>query len=334
MSKRKHSKRRSRSKRNSRTKRQSIKKAAGTSKNLQLSKPSSDHPYIIADEPDYYVLYKPPFWKVNVPPPWDLKSVSNYDNYTLEQQRDAYTKDKIFQLYCKFELGITFPPTYGVCHRYDKETSGCILVVKEHSNFQLCQTTISDKKNTVKLYVTLVNGILTNKSGYIYTLIECQIQKSKNNTPFLYCQSLDAEEGDINSASYYEVVEEYEYLNPEDNKTYTFSLVQVRIFTGRTHQIRLHMNSIGHCVVSDRTYCVDKQMNSQIADRLFLHNFYLSFKWSDETKEYNMGLPPDLQSALDKLKSVKKYKKLQDVKQLLIEKPQKAISTKFIQAKV
>jgi 23S rRNA-/tRNA-specific pseudouridylate synthase len=165
--------------------------------------------------------------------------------------------------------------------------------------------------------MTLVNGILAEKAGFIYAKIECNKMSSAHGNPYMSCQCSIMPENQSNSASYYEVLEEYEFLNPQDNTIYKFSLVQIRIFTGRTHQIRLHMSSLGACVVSDRQYCQGKKMNSLISDRLFLHNFYLSFNWKGKIKHYSMGLPTDLQESLSKLTSIKKYKKINDIDSLM-----------------
>jgi 23S rRNA-/tRNA-specific pseudouridylate synthase len=266
-------------------------------------------PHIIKEESDYYIIYNPPFWKVDTD--------TDYDKFPIEQQKEIYLKEKVFQLYCKFELGIEGIPQQGACHRYDKETSGNLLVVKRLEDYQLCRGIISDKKNTIKLYVALVNGIISEKKGFVYSNIDCNKAQSQRGNTYMLCQSTVVPEAEANSASYYEVVEEYNFLNPEDNNTYQFSLVQVRIFTGRTHQIRLHMSNLGCCIVSDRNYCSGKRMNSLISNRLFLHNFYLQFIWKGTQKHYSNGLPADLAESLAKLKSIKKYKKIQDIDELL-----------------
>lgn len=273
---------------------------------------TAEMPYILSEEPDYYIIYIPPFWKVDTD--------NNYDQYPIEQQKEIYLKEKVFQLYSKFELGIEGIPQQGICHRYDKETSGNLLVVKRLQDYKLCRDTISDKKHTIKLYLALVNGVLSDKKGFVYSNIECNKLKSPRGNPYILCISTIVSESEANSASYYEVVEEYTYVNPDDNITYQFSLVQVRIFTGRTHQIRLHMSNLGCCIVSDRNYCSGKKMNSQISNRLFLHNFYLQFLWKGIQKHYNNGLPSDLVNSLAKLKSVKKYKKIQDIDTLINQK--------------
>jgi 23S rRNA-/tRNA-specific pseudouridylate synthase len=271
--------------------------------------PVVNKPYVIKEEPDYYIVYIPPFWKVDT----DV----NYEKYSIEEQKEIYMRDKVFQLYCKFELNTGDIPQYGACHRYDKETSGCILVVKNKQDFQYCRETISDKSNTVKIYVALVNGIIENKKGFIYSDIQCKVMKTQNGTPFTSCRSTLVTENAANSASYYEVVEEYEYYSSEDKKVYKFSLVQVKIFTGRTHQIRLHMSNMGTCIVADRNYCHGMSMNKEISCRLFLHNFYLKFNWKGECRDYKIGLPPDLAQSVSLLVSVKKYKDLNDIDSLL-----------------
>jgi 23S rRNA-/tRNA-specific pseudouridylate synthase len=104
--------------------------------------------------------------------------------------------------------------------------------------------------------------------------------------------------------SYYYVKREYIY----NNKYY--SLIIIRIFTGMTHQIRLHMLSLGCSIVTDDKYAnkLDYKNNLKICKRMFLHNFYLKFKYENTDYKILCKLPKDLQSCLSLLKLVKTYK--------------------------
>jgi 23S rRNA pseudouridine1911/1915/1917 synthase len=78
-------------------------------------------------------------------------------------------------------------------------------------------------------------------------------------------------------------------------------LVEVRLETGRTHQIRVHLSSIGHPVVGDRTYGADPGLARRVGlDRTFLHAWRLAFQHpvSGERVEVSEDLPADLQAAL------------------------------------
>ena len=91
-------------------------------------------------------------------------------------------------------------------------------------------------------------------------------------------------------------------------KNKIFSLVLVRIFTGRTHQVRVSMKSLGTPIVSDDRYSVKSEIQKELIKRMFLHNIYLSFE--DNNKRYNIDipLPTDIQNCLKKMKLIKRYK--------------------------
>jgi hypothetical protein len=82
-------------------------------------------------------------------------------------------------------------------------------------------------------------------------------------------------------------------------------LLQVRIVTGRTHQIRVHLLSIGHPLVADTNYLSDKQLlgeDLKFCPRLFLHAREVSFPQDDGRVKIVSPLPEDLRDALSKLK--------------------------------
>jgi 23S rRNA pseudouridine1911/1915/1917 synthase len=83
-------------------------------------------------------------------------------------------------------------------------------------------------------------------------------------------------------------------------------LVEVRLETGRTHQIRVHLSSIGHPVVGDRTYGADPRLAQRLGlDRPFLHAWRLRLRHplSGDPIELSEPLPADLQGALERLRA-------------------------------
>ena len=84
-----------------------------------------------------------------------------------------------------------------------------------------------------------------------------------------------------------------------------YSLVEIEIETGRTHQIRAHAASIGHPVAGDKKYITQEYnvMNKLIGlNRIFLHSFYLSF-YFNEQYNFTIDLPDDLKEVLSTLES-------------------------------
>ena len=123
----------------------------------------------------------------------------------------------------------------GIVHRLDKDTSGLIVAAKDdvtHASLagQFANRTIERE------YWALVWGMLNQKRG----LIESMIARSKSDRKKF---TVSEDEGKF-AATEYEVLKEFNYL----------SLVRLKLRTGRTHQIRVHLSHIGHSVFGDPTY--------------------------------------------------------------------------------
>ena len=270
-------------------------------------------PYVLFSDEDFLIFYKPPFWKMDTD--------TNYENLSQKKIEELFTrKVKPLHLYIKFYLmkyyGITPErPSYNVCQRYDKETSGGVLVSIKNENHKECRNIITNKDNTKKVYLALINGTIKKKNGFIYNNIKCTklpaycktIPYNKKNRKSMY------------SSSYYNVISEYKH----EGKTY--SLVQVRIFTGRTHQVRVHMLSLGNSLVSDDRYTSkqERKENKKICDRMFLHNVFTGFHYKERQYNFIIPLPDDLARCLSLLEPVAIYKDMYDVKYLLGLQPEK-----------
>lgn len=165
----------------------------------------------------------------------------------------------------------------GIVHRLDKDTSGVIVVAKHDE----AHTTLSDmfkEKSLEKTYVCIAKGIFKEKSGRIETLIGRDPRDRKK-------MAVVTENGK-NAISNYEVLDE--------SKNY--SLVKVRIETGRTHQIRVHMKSLNHPILGDSTY----GNSTDGIDRQMLHAYRLKFTHPISKKEMVViaPIPEDFKRAL------------------------------------
>lgn len=165
----------------------------------------------------------------------------------------------------------------GIVHRLDKDTSGVIVVAKHDE----AHTTLSDmfkEKTLEKTYVCIAKGIFKDKSGRIETLIGRDPRDRKK-------MAVVTENGKI-AISNYEILDE--------SKDY--SLVKVRIETGRTHQIRVHMKSLNHPILGDATY----GNSTDGIDRQMLHAYRLKFTHPISKKEMvvTAPIPEDFKRAL------------------------------------
>jgi 23S rRNA pseudouridine1911/1915/1917 synthase len=270
-------------------------------------------PYVLFSDEDFLIFYKPPFWKMDTD--------SNYENLSPEKIEEIFSKKiKPLHLYIKFYLMKYYNvtpdnPSYNVCQRFDQETSGGILVSIKNENHKACRDIINNKETTKKIYLALVNGTIEKKNGYIYNNIQCSKLPA-------YCKTIPYNKKNkksMFSSSYYNVISEYKH----DGKM--FSLVQVRIFTGRTHQVRVHMKSLGCSIVSDDRYTSNEERseNLKICDRMFLHNVFSGFRSKERDYNFIIPLPEDLLRCLSKITPIEIFKDIYDVKYLLDLQPNK-----------
>jgi|ERR1035441_3107363 23S rRNA pseudouridine1911/1915/1917 synthase len=197
----------------------------------------------------------------------------------------------------------------GIVHRLDKDTSGLIIVAKNDRTHAALAELFSSRE-VKKTYIALVQGSVERPKGTINAAVgRDPLRRTRMTTK--------PQENARSAVSHYEVVRR---LNTRFGK---FTLVRVRIETGRTHQIRVHMSSIGHPVVGDSLYGGPSQLTDQVASqaaisraarrkseperlrlgRNFLHAAELEFTHPKTGKpvQLNAPLPPDLEAFLSRL---------------------------------
>ena len=186
----------------------------------------------------------------------------------------------------------------GIVHRLDKNTSGILLIAKTQKGY-LNLIKQFEGRTVEKSYLTLVSGLLKHKESIIEAPIGRSFQDRKK-------MSVRLEGHGKQAVSNYKLLESYEL----DGKV--FNLLEVRILTGRTHQIRVHMAAIGHPVIGDELYGksdVNGLFKKQFAlNRQFLHAHTFKFKSPDTGKEVPIksGLPKDLDEVFKMLKKIAK----------------------------
>ncbi|NNG14795.1 MAG: RNA pseudouridine synthase [Gammaproteobacteria bacterium] len=148
-------------------------------------------------------------------------------------------------------------PEALIVHRLDMSTSGLIVLALDTDTHRLLSKQFAEREVT-KQYTAVVTGKLEEPSGVIDEPMIC-------DWPNRPRQMIDYEKGKP-SQTRYEVIE----YTPENNT----SRLRLTPITGRTHQLRLHCQSIGHAILGDRLYASPEVI--AMADRLLLHATTLS----------------------------------------------------------
>jgi 23S rRNA pseudouridine1911/1915/1917 synthase len=171
------------------------------------------------------------------------------------------------------------PERPGVVHRLDRDTSGLLIVARSDESYRLLQEAIR-RRRVERRYLALVRGHPGSRTGRI----DAPIGRDRRERTM---RSLDTDEP-REAITYFEIVE----LLPEH------TLLEARLETGRTHQIRVHLAAIGLPVAGDPRYGVAGDLGLR---RQFLHAFALRFEHPSTGEEVALTseLPPDLESALE-----------------------------------
>ena len=178
------------------------------------------------------------------------------------------------------------PDRPGIVHRLDKDTSGVMVVAKTDPVHHALVKQFADRQ-TGKEYLALVSGIPREKSGSVTLPI--------GRHPTIRVKMAVVENGKPAHTDW-EIIESFGDLG---------SLLRCRIHTGRTHQIRVHLSSLGHPVVGDETYGF-KPARSKVPSppRVLLHAEKLSFihPASGESMTVEAPVPADFSNYVELLK--------------------------------
>ncbi len=177
----------------------------------------------------------------------------------------------------------------GIVHRLDRETSGVMIIARNQKSFEYLKKLFQDKK-VQKTYLALVWGRVKDKAGTINKPISIK-DGSVKRTVFKGKMTREA-------ITDYKVKK---YLTDGKNE---FTLLEVMPKTGRTHQIRVHLSSIGHPVVGDKLYGKKNIENRKLnIDRHFLHAQKIQFAFGKRQHLIEAPLPPELRSVISGLTS-------------------------------
>lgn len=169
----------------------------------------------------------------------------------------------------------------GIVHRLDKDTTGLIIIAKDNDTHLKLKEIIKNHE-IIKTYLCIVHG----KIDECGTIEEYMSRNPKDRNKMMV-----SDEGKLS-------ISQYERLDYNDD----YSLVKVQIKTGRTHQIRVHMNYIHHPILGDKLYGLKKE--KILFDSQVLHAYNLQFIHPQTHEKINVigKLKPDFMTAIEKTK--------------------------------
>jgi 23S rRNA pseudouridine1911/1915/1917 synthase len=191
------------------------------------------------------------------------------------------------------QIGGEFRP--GIVHRLDKNTSGLMLVAKNDFAHQKLSTAIANREIERK-YLAFCFGVPIPNFGKI----DKNIDRSKKHR----LRMCTVQEGGKKAVTNYKIIKNY---------SNAVSLVECKLETGRTHQIRVHMTSIGHSLIGDYDYGNKNKIIGKISadlqsfiskfDRQALHSYKIAFMHprSEKLMEFEIDLPDDMKELKSRL---------------------------------
>lgn len=172
----------------------------------------------------------------------------------------------------------------GIVHRIDMDTSGLIAIAKNDEAHNFLASQLKDH-SMARTYICLVKGILESKRGIIKTLIG---RDKKNRLK----QAVVNENGK-------EAITEFEVLETYNGK---YSLVKCNLKTGKTHQIRVHMNFIKHPIINDPLYGENNKIAYKSSQLLHAYKLTLIHPVSNDKMTFEAKLPLHFLEAIESIK--------------------------------
>ena len=265
---------------------------------IEIELPVPDKQEILAENIPLDIIFEDEYFLI-VNKPAGMVTHPAYKNYsgTLVNAVMYYAQQKNESL-----SNINGFERAGIVHRLDKDTSGLLVIAKDEETHRLLSQQFF--KHTIEReYNAIIWGLMKEKSG----TIENRLGRDKRDRKKVAVLHPDETTGRI-AITDYEVIEEYEFL----------SLIKLILKTGRTHQIRVHLSSIGHAVFGDDTYGgrqphsinLTSKIKAQIVNllevmpRQALHARVLGFihPRTKEKMHFESSLPEDMRKIINKIK--------------------------------
>ena len=173
----------------------------------------------------------------------------------------------------------------GIVHRLDKDTSGLMLVAKNDEIHDKLSSMIKNKQ-VERIYLALVWGVVKHEKGKI----DAPIGRDPFDRQKYTVTDINSKE----SVTNFNVIERYKEA----------TLLRLKLETGRTHQIRVHMNYIGHPIVNDPVYGRRKILDQEFGQMLHSESIKFIHPVTKKELSFKTEPPEEFKNILDKIKSM------------------------------
>ena len=238
---------------------------------------------VVYEDSDLLVVHKQPFLVVHPTKNYQSGTLANALAYRLQEKGERWK--------------IRF------VNRLDRDTSGLVLVAK-NGHAQDAVSSQMEKGTTVKKYLALVHGLFEGPEGRI----DFPIEKDPDHK----ARRMVREDG-YPSVTLYKVLQSWDVpdLGPDfkpwsgEKRIEGYSLVELTLLTGRTHQIRVHMTHLGHPIAGDELYgqLYGYEAGTDVLDRQALHacSLKLAQPMTGEPIELKTAMPADMAECIERI---------------------------------
>lgn len=215
----------------------------------------------------------------------DIIVVNKQQGMVVHPAPGNYNKTLVNALlfHCKDLSSINGVIRPGIVHRIDKDTSGVLVIAKNDNAHNMLAAQLKDHSMS-REYYALVEGKFKNNYG----TVDKPLGRDKKNR-----LKIAITENGRNAVTHYEVLERYDA---------SYTLIKCKLETGRTHQIRVHMASLGHPLVGDPLYGFKKQRFKLKGQMLHAKKLGFIHPTKNEYIEFITELPEYFQEILQKLR--------------------------------
>ena len=211
----------------------------------------------------------------------DLLVINKASGMVVHPAPGHYTGTLVNALLYRFDLNSGEANRPGIVHRLDKDTSGLMLVAKNEFTHEKLSEMIG-KKDVERKYLAIVDGLIKHDTG----TIDAPIGRDPNNRQKMAVTDINGKD----SITHFKVLERF------DNNTFIECILE----TGRTHQIRVHMNYIGFPINNDPLYGRGK--STEFGQ--MLHSYSIKFNHPRTGKELSFRVDPR-KEFMDKLNELR-----------------------------